>query len=59
MVLQFRCPPELKVALEVKASEEMTSVSAYMRRLLLRGLALEGMAVTRMPNPAESQKVAA
>jgi hypothetical protein len=59
MILQFRCPPELKDALEAKANDEMTSVSAYMRRLLLQGLASQGMAVTRAPDPAKSQNAAA
>jgi hypothetical protein len=53
MILRFRCPPELKDALEAKAADEMTSISAYMRRLLVQGLALEGVVVTRTPHAHE------
>jgi hypothetical protein len=59
VILHFRCPDELKTALQAKAADEMTSVSACMRRLLVRSLALEGTVVTRAPDLAESQKAAA
>jgi hypothetical protein len=60
MILRFRCPPELKSELEAKASDEMTDVSAYMRRLLLQGLARDGIAVTRTRDlAAESHQTAA
>jgi hypothetical protein len=59
MILRFRCPPELKDALEAKAADEMNTVSACMRRLLVQGLALEGIVVTRTPDLAKRQKVAA
>jgi hypothetical protein len=59
VILRFRCPPELKGALEAKAAAEMTNVSACIRRLLVRSLALEGTVVTRVPDLAERQEAAA
>ena len=59
MLLQFRCPLELKLALEAKASGEMNTVSACIRRLLVQGLAQEGMVITRKSDPAKSQRTAA
>lgn len=47
LFFRFRCPSELKAALEAKAADEMISVSACVRRLLVRSLAAEGAVVGR------------
>jgi hypothetical protein len=47
LIFRFRCPAELKAALEAKAAGEMTSVSACIRRLLVLALFAEGTALVR------------
>jgi hypothetical protein len=38
----FQCPPEVKVALDAAAAEEMISASDYVRRALVRSLRADG-----------------
>ena len=46
-VLRFRCPPELKEAVDAVASEEMISASDVVRRSLKNGLQANGVAIKR------------
>ena len=52
LIFRFRCPSKLRIALEAKAADEMISVSACVRRLLLRSLAVDG-AVFGRPEPTD------
>ena len=52
LIFRFRCPSKLRIALEAKAADEMIGVSACVRRLLLRSLAVDGAVVGR-PEPAD------
>ena len=58
VIFRFRCPSKLKVALEAKAAVEMISVSACVRRLLVRSLVADGM-ILRQPSPDLNRKAAA
>jgi hypothetical protein len=57
MIFRFRCPSELKSALETKAAEEMTNLSACVRRLLVRSLVAEGTVVSKR-EAADEKKTA-
>ena len=62
IAFHFRCPPDIKSALETEAERQLISPSAYMRRALVQSLQCDGAIAGRLrksePDSARSHEAA-